>query len=912
MRASYMTAELLEPRLDLLTEEYVLVQAWKKTSSYIRYHNWYSDTFALDRTSVNLPSFLADLSVKLKEPCQWQNDPLRIVPAPKSQKWHISPKTKLWEPVDRSRNASKLRPLAHVSLKDQVAATAVMLCLADRVETLQGDCRVSIENAENRKRVISYGNRLFCDATGGLLRHRWGSGKLYRAYFQDYRTFLARPEVAAEAITTSDGERIVIVHSDLRQFYDRVCPALITKKLNALKRPGDDPLFFNLATRLLNWTWDRRDFREVEDYKHQAKLSDFSVVTLPQGLVSAGFFANLALLDFDQALRNAFTQEISPGVILQDACRYVDDLRIVLTVDHSRNIPDIEPFITNWLQRMLDQHAEGLQASAEKTKTAAFRGDARPLVRQSRKMERIQSAISGGFDAIGGEDILDAVQGLIRSQQRYSEKRTNGHGWALLPIPDVRDETVARFAAGRFRSTYRSLRPLLTDLDDSQQVSDEEEIREDSSGRSHVTRTRAELDDEAKAFALGLIENWVEDPSNVRLLRIGLDLWPDDDVLEHVLKLLRPFTEKGGQRKAPRRVAWYCLSEIFRAGATETGFVEDDETLPVGIDITAYRNSLRNEAIRLISLPTPTLPWYLRQQILLYLAANDPTQAPIKLSGRCPETQHYRELIRFLKGEGDGLTGADFATLAVLSRRSFCGKDDAVQLVHGGINHRRLEQIAERDPSFAIEILESKLDLAEKVSPRLRDDLCLDQNANNNGLVSLASLVLQRGPNGPLRNELSLLHFALKLLREWSETASTGVITPTNVLVKLPATNEINVDVDEIKIAPSRVSPDGSMYRPPAWCPSNEHWRFHLGYLLRFILAARQDFTKVIRPPHWKEGTSTYRAPDSHWYQRLYGLFNGHSAFGDDWLPITDWTEQLLFTLMSWPGCHISSVRLIT
>ena len=32
-----MVPERLEPRLGLLSEEYVLVQAWKKTATYIRY-----------------------------------------------------------------------------------------------------------------------------------------------------------------------------------------------------------------------------------------------------------------------------------------------------------------------------------------------------------------------------------------------------------------------------------------------------------------------------------------------------------------------------------------------------------------------------------------------------------------------------------------------------------------------------------------------------------------------------------------------------------------------------------------------------------------------------------------------------------------------------------------------------------
>ncbi len=904
-----MIADVLEPRIDLLGEEYVLVQAWKKTASYIRDHNWYSDTLELDRVAVNLPRFLTQLAEQLKAPDQWSNDPLRIVPAPKGQQWRVKPGTKLWGPVEGGKTAAKLRPLAHVSLKDQVAATAVMLCLANRVETIQGDPRDSIANAETRKRITSYGNRLFCDTTpGGELRHRWGSGKLYRAYFQDYRSFLARPEIVAKEMTTRDGARVVIVRSDLRQFYDRVRPELLDRKIDGLARQSDDPGFFTLAHRLLNWAWDKKDSREVAGYAMQAELPDFSRVALPQGLVAAGFFANVVLLDFDQSFREALFRDIAPGVRLEDVSRYVDDLCIVLTANPEKKLQEIEQLITSWLQGLLDRCAEGLKpAKDKKTRAAVFGGDERPLVRQSQKMARIQGAISGGFDAIGGEEILDAVQGLIQSQQRFSEQRAEEQGWPFSPIPDVRDATVARFAAGRFRSTYRSLRPLLADREEVQGV-DGVDVRENTAGRSRVARTRAELDDEARVFALGLIEKWVEDPSNIRLLRIGLDLWPAEDVLKGVLDLLRPFTEKGGRRKAPRRVAWYCLSEIFRAAATETGFVEDSESLPTEINIDSYRLVLREEAVRLASLPSATLPWYLKQQVLLFLAASDPTQAPIIRPGRSPETRHYRELIRFLKGEGDGMTGVDFATLAILSRRSFRGKETAVQLVRRGINARRLEQIAERDPSFALEILVSRPDLSEGVSPRLRDDLCLDRRDESEGWVALSEVVLQGGSNGPLRNEFAILHFASKFLEAWPAVSETEAITPSDVLLRRPIMDTTISEVDAVKIIPSRVAPAGSMYRPPPWCLADQRWRFQLGYLLRFILAARPDFTKVVRQLHWKEGTATYRVPDSHWYQRLYGLFNGHSAFGDDWLPISDWTEQLLSALLNWPGCRTSEM----
>lgn len=914
-----MTPSNLEPDLDLLRQEFVLVQAWKKTATYIRYHNWFSDTLELDRTAINLPDFLGDLREHLGAPGEWLIDPLRIVPAPKSQQWRVSSNSNHWEPIPTRRKpheakkpGTTLRPLAHVSLKDQVAATAVMMCIADRVETLQGDPRGQITDARVRRQVISYGNRLFCDAIGDVLHHRWGSGKLYRAYFQDYRNFLARSETVAEEVATDAGSRFIIVHSDLRQFYDRVRPELLARKLSKLARPHDDPNFYVLANRLLNWEWASRDIREIVRYARQAALADFSRVALPQGLVASGFFANVVLLDFDQELRAAVSHEIEPGVIVEDICRYVDDLRIVLRVTQKKTLPEIEHLSTNWLQKLLDEHAQGLQASTEKTKAATFGGDERPLVRQSRKMARIQGAISGGFDAIGGEEILDAVQGLIRSQQRYSAERIEGQGWSFSPVTDVRDATVERFAAARFRSTYRSLRPLLADRGDPGTLVKGYEQEEDEASHSGVTRTQTELDDEARAFALGLIESWVEDPSNVRLLRIGLDLWPAEDVLRGVLDLLRPFTSNGGPRGAPRRVAWYCLSEVLRAGATETGFVEDDESMPKGVDIYAYRTLLLMEAVRLAASPAAALPWYLRQQALLFIAVNDPSDAPVQRRGTNPETRHYRELIRFLRSQSDHLKGADFATLAILSRRSFRGRERTIALVRGGVTSSRLEQIGERDPSFALEMLESLPELTSSVSPRMRDDLCLRASAREELGISLAEVVLNDTPNGVLRNELAVLRFASKFLKALPEVADDDVITPTDVRLQTQDPPDRLSEKDTVTVTPSRVGPAGSMYRPPQWCPIEERWRFQLGYLLRFILTARQDFTRVVRPPSWKESGATYRAAESHWYQRLYGLFNGHSAFGDDWLPISDWIERLLFSLLRWPGCRTSEMDRLT
>ncbi len=907
-----MSVDTLEPRLDLLRQEYVLVQAWKKTAAYIRYHNWFSDTLALDRAAVNLPAFLASAAEALESPEQWCSSPLRIVPAPKTQHWRVS-KSGDWKPVPKKSGMRRapLRPLAHVSLLDQVVATALMLCLASRAETMQGDPRVSTRDSDSRRRVISYGNRLFCDSDGETLRHRWGSTKLYRAYYQDYRTFLSRPEIVADSIPSSNGRRCFIVHSDLRQFYDRVRPSRVAASIRAIQRESDDPAFFDFAVKMLDWSWDPRDARDVAIYAQQAGLDDFSRVGLPQGLVSAGFFANVVLLAFDDKLRGAIGGDIAFGIRLEDACRYVDDLRLVVTVednafDSADSLGRVASLITTWLQDLLNAEAPGLQISTEKTKAAEVSGAQRPLVRQSAKMNRIQSAVSGGFDAIGGEEVLDAIQGLMRSQETLSAQSSDD-GWRLSPLPDVRDETVARFAAARFRTTYRSIRPLLEEVDLVDDPNPGTETPVDAR-RPRRIRTQRELDEDAHAFSLGLIQRWVSDPSNVRLLRIGLDLWPDADALKAVLDLLRPFTERRGLRKEPRRVAWYCLSELLRAGATETGLVDDQECLPAEVDIAKYRMVLADEAARLVKLPAATIPWYLRQQAFLFLAASSPKDAPVIRTGRSAETRHHRELIRFLRGERPQLNSSEFATLAVLARRAFSSATISEELVRPNLTPARLREIAHRDPSFVRELLQSDGDplSVDDLSARLREDLCLDTGGVTGEARTLADLVLKgEGLEGALRNELAILRFAVEFIKELDGAHDVEVITPGQVRLSLDMSAGI-AKIAGLEIHSSRASTGDSLYCPPDWCDPTDRWRYQLGFLLRFILSCQPDFTRMVRQPHWKESAPAYRPAESHWYQRIYGFFNGQPAFGDDWLPITDWLERFLSALLRWPGCRIS------
>ena len=409
-----------------------------------------------------------------------------------------------------------------------------------------------------------------------------------------------------------------------------------------------------------------------------------------------------------------------------------------------------------------------------------------------------------------------------------------------------------------------------------------------------------------KNLLFELIERWTEDPSNVRLLWIGLDIWPSPEILNEVLRLLRPYiyTSEGRQSRRKRQVAWYCLAELLRRGATETCIVEDKECLPDVADLNRYRESLCAEAIKLVSPKLTTIPWYLRQQAFLFLACFAPAAAPNIRASRKAEIMDYHKLILFLRGESSHLSSAEFATLSVVARRAILDADKSAELVRWGLTADRKNAIADMDPSFALELKDVDLNFDEGLTTGVKESLCLADNVVSSDLLSLAETVLGAGPVSPLRNELSILRFAAAFLKEirFQEELRDKIIPPGRVRLRLEEDGDI-VSISELKVSVSQPHSTSALYQPPSWCEPDDRWRFQLGFLLRFILTRQPDFTAFVGPDYWKVHHATYRPVRSHWHQRIYGLYNGQSAFGDDWLPVTDWMERFLLTLLRWPGC---------
>lgn len=883
----------LTPSIDDLSQEYVLVQAWKKAAAHIRYHNWFSDTLQLDLAAADLPRFIGKLSKKIRSG-SYEPGPLKLVPAPKSQNWHVN-SDGVWEP--RKKGTTKIRPLAHVSLEDQVVATAVLLCLSERAETAQGDPRGDFKRAEIRKTIMSYGNRLFCDLdkNDGTLKHRWGSSKLYRAFFEDYRAFLQRPEAVAASV--SGHENMLILQTDLSQFYDRVRPSQLNECIRRLSANDDDENFYALAGNLLNWPWDKSSQKRFSNFRMKAQIPEFEGVALPQGLVPAGFFANLLMLDFDKDVLSKIGKNIAPGILLHDACRYVDDVRLTISVPSGFDAETVQETTMTWLSTVLTKNCPGQEFSVEKTTTTSLGNSRLPLVQQSRKMERIQKAISSGFDATGGEEVIQALESLVRTQSNLANSDTSYQLNAVRAVPDVKDETIGRFAAGRFRKTFRSLRPLL----DEKLLRDEEDNTETFKRRRF---TKHDLDNEAHTFAITLVRKWIGDPSNVRLLRIALDLWPSQILLEPVLKLIEPYLIGEVRKYEQRRIALYCLAEILKAGAVETGFVEDDECLPDSIDLTQYRNSLLSTAKLVLSKESFEPPWYLKQQALLFVAAHDP-KAIVKPKRSTTEAKYW-QLIEFLNGRFEGLSDRNFALLAIVARRSFLSKQGTLGLVGEAVTTKRHLEIAKRDLEFANELISDETQ-EFSVHSSVRSDIGIAGRGSALEAGSLHSLVMSGGQLNRLRNDIGVLTFAKNFLKLEAKGALPEVIPPSKVTIKTEATGNYDA-VTSISLAPESFSSRyKSIYTVPSWAKPEQRWRFQLGYLLRFILTAHVDFGLPVQRTSWRELQPIYRPTRAHWLQRQYGFYNGHEAFGDDWLPISQSTQDLLFSLLIWPGCRDTS-----
>lgn len=924
--------------------ECVLMQAWKKTSSYLRSHSWYADTLGIDMQSLRVSSFLRELQARLQNPDQWEPRPLRFVPAPKNQRWEIDENGR-WGPEKQMKKRSKsrpmkrrdqkkkdrIRPLAHVDLGDQVVATAILLCLADRVESKLGDPRLEVKKGNHRKEILAYGHRLFCDKAGESgLRHRWGSSKLYRGYFQDYKKFLERPRrVESELMSLEKKDLdVAVVQSDLSKFYDRVRPSMLHKKLREFQKSSDEIPFFSLAERVLNWRWHLSDKDRALGYANTNGISGFKEVALPQGLVASGFFANIALIDFDKELKTRIGNEFGTDeVILEDICYYVDDFRLVLSFPTSSSIDeeDVRQHVIRTLNDLLLSEAKGLKISDDEKTTATIETrEKRLLVKQSREATRIQKRASGIFDATLGTELIGAIESFFYRQQHYATSEMGEFEETMAGVPDMPDETVARFAAGRMRRTFRSLRPLLPDDKIPESVDEDQDSTESV---PNFALTKSQLDERGRAFSALLIGEWIRNPGHVRLLRIALDFYPSHQFLDRVLQLLRKSWESPGTRGSIREIMLYCLAELFRAGATETGMVPDieSESLPNGVSVEKYHDSLAKEALAIVSAyiskrrSVARFPWYLMQQAFLYLA----------IRNQIPETVlttsirkggdllgDYWRILKFLRGRvPDDLEKRSIFLVETIT--AFGIPEPGKLASTKRISRNFLLRVNSISPLVAKKLWTTVSYGSGQDVKQLAIQLGLEPNENYG---QTAIPLNEESPKkktlsdltpdavNPFYEEENLLLLAEYLLRQDS-TIFAEPIVPSGIRFSLKHPKPEGYEFGKIEdnsIEHESIKDYTTLFfNSPDWCVNTEdRQRFNVGLLLRYALRSSNDFLSNIAKNH-SNGCPRYTRPISHWEQQRYAGYQGRDAFGPAWLPISQFTEKLLFDLLRWPGAGV-------
>lgn len=726
-----------------LTDPLLLALAWKKAHEYVRTANWYADHFELDVSSIDLPNRCDEWAKEITGHLDFSD--LELVPAPKSHPWEfvtpddplqIAEFKLLWQPKELAEQAAepgkeqednnnsflRLRPLAHMPIREQTVMTLVMMCLANEVETRQGDPSTDYKKV-HEKGVVSYGNRLYCRYEDGKAEHSYGATTTYSKYFIDYRKFLERPYHFArkELQEKSEEHEVYLLEVDLSQFFDCIDRKKLVEKIKAIAyEQGSlecfgDATITNVLEAFKNWEWSpsaKKSFPNV--------CSIEAPKGLPQGMVASGFLANIYMAEFDDFMKELIGQPIEDGseIRLADYCRYVDDMRLVLVGPGRKELqveglPDANHLetIKNKLLKKLEPILGKLKLEAHPTKTKVeiFRGKS---VGISSTLEGIQTNVSGPVSYEDAEIHLGQLESLLVLSDSGSNEQSNQAGYfnRLAAIEkdmfDVREDTLKRFAANKISRLLNNIRHFTSRKTD--------ENGQPIPGNWDYLQER---------LARRFIACWSRDPALVMLLKKGLELFPSTRLLEPVLEQLDylislPNAHLHGipPELAIRQAAIgkYCLAEIFRHAATII-HRKDRQAFPAQANVDAFFESLQNTAVEILDASAEAAD------------GDNALAAPLSKSEEEPKTNGFNFLA----------TQARFLLLVrldtVLETSSGCWFHDFIfKLAKGFRNITLSEDVAARDLAAGILIARQLID---DPKPLYRSAASLLENQQNGSTV---------------------------------------------------------------------------------------------------------------------------------------------------------------------------------
>ncbi len=858
------------PTIDCLMHEAILVQAWKKSHDYMRSHNWYADVLELDISTATLPGMIQKWIVDFDQQGfeSLIPDPCRVVPAPKTHHWIFSkPQNGLkeWRPsMSENEKQFHLRPLAHLDIKAQSLASAVMICLADLVETVQGNPTPSRLGEESFHHTSSYGNRLFCDWEGDSQNasFRWGNANCYRKYFTDYQSFLERPKQYQSSTTDSSGFREAIVSLDLSGFYDNVTPIDLLDRLRTLCTSNSittDNDFWAAAHSIMSWAWhddDLRLYQNSDVFKNGMRLG------LPQGLVASGFFSNVAMLDFDAQFHPSHNHLVAvpktnSDLQIVDYCRYVDDMRLVVRHSDNDKVTFIKKKITEYINNQLTKLGTNQSCNEGKTdylllKSVESRGSDAIL------MKSIQSTMSGPMDTSLMEEVSIVLSGLMNtiddSLLRESVETDYTPSLKLARVHlhsrEVRDDTIIRFVS------YRQLKLL-------------KERREQLSAESSKDEIES-IDAEIELAARKMIQLWSRDPSLCIVLRHALKLFPSPEILDPVIHALSLHFNDNLDYPTPEQlVVIFNLAEIFKTFSIDSHLQPNPEYLPPGCSLKALNSTIKKLARTVIQ--RGDLPWYLHQQASLALISmsegSEVYEAlPIAESH---ELKNYRKVASAQRGIGSENQRSEqeiFTTIA---------------------NQFASENKPTGDKPFTSFLEEdSWIKLSDSIS------------SNSN----------------PFAHEHSCLRLTEELLKALTELEiSKTTLTPDSIWVKCSAWDDlINPARDTLIEIKFSIDPDSeyrAIYTLPDWVEEKRQWKMRIGMIARASFIGNCDYTVPWRDPSI-EPKAGYSGIRTSWAKRRFGLFQRSDGLAGPAANCSSWFSDLLSCLLSWPGAvnRLSSI----
>ncbi|NLB76735.1 MAG: hypothetical protein GX799_09780 [Crenarchaeota archaeon] len=612
-----------------LTDPILLALAWKRAHNYVRSFNWYADNFELDKSSLFLQKKCKEWVKELElESGEINLKPLELVPAPKTHTWEfIKPSLEsesqdkeclIWQPQESTAELS-LRPLAHIGIKEQTYFTLLMSCLANIVETKQGDPSTAFDEV-HAKQVVSYGNRLYCTYENGKAEHNYGSAILYSKYFADYRVFLQRPYYFAqqENFEKSQGEDIYIVELDLKQFFDTINREKLIQKIENLikeqnplqSKEGNKKSTTILLESFKNWEWSDDAKKDAIFFsgKSGSQSRDELPKGIPQGLVAGGFLANIYLLEIDKIMSSILNQtykqddvenskkseEIDSilqalydqNIKINDYCRYVDDIRLVISapkLSRDYSLQQLTKTIVRLATIFLKTKRLNLKINKDKTKVTPYHSKPKGISSQT---NIIQEQMSGPLGPEHIDNLINEIESLLdlnMTENPFQDKdscKLNKLAEIERSSFDVREDTLRRFAANKLAKALKEKRHFTSRKVDAQ-----------------GNPIAGEWDYLQERIARKFIAIWSREPSLVLLLKKGLELFPSARTLEPILDQLKEIGSRDEKQKA---VANYCFAEIFRHSATVI-HKKDLHAIPAHADVSSFFEVLQDHAAKCIS-----------------------------------------------------------------------------------------------------------------------------------------------------------------------------------------------------------------------------------------------------------------------------------------------------------------------